>query len=202
MRAPNGTTVVDIDTQDEAEVQSAQEKFGASPVIVRTGGDKFHIYYRHNGERRRIRPFFGHEIDLLGEGGYCVAPPSIRPGGGAYRFIKGGISDLATLPTIRQGALDELIPRRGLSPRPPPPTSPATNLAPVGAILDGERGTQLFRFAVALRRCSDVRRCAACLQAIQRRAVLPPQQEAKYIAPRKAYGGTRRKAASCCWASR
>ena len=89
----NGTTVVDIDTQDEAEVQWAQEKFGASPVIVRTGGDKFHIYYRHNGERRRIRPFFGHEIDLLGEGGYCVAPPSIRPGGGAYRFIKGGISN-------------------------------------------------------------------------------------------------------------
>ena len=143
----NGLTVVDIDTQDYAEVEWALEKFGASPVIVRTGSGKYHIYYRHNVERRRIRPFPEHEIDLLGDGGYCVAPPSIRPGGGAYTFIKGSIADLAMLPTIRKGALDELVPCRRATSHPPQPTSAVDRPAPAGAIREGDRNNKMFLFA-------------------------------------------------------
>ena len=89
-------TVVDIDTQDESELKWSLDTFGESPIVVRTGSGKHHIYYRHDGEPRRIRPFPGREIDLLGSNGYCVAPPSVRPGGEAYRFIQ------ATSPICRR----------------------------------------------------------------------------------------------------
>jgi hypothetical protein len=37
---------------------------------------KFHCYYQFNGERRRIRPWQGRDIDLPGTGGMVIAPPS------------------------------------------------------------------------------------------------------------------------------
>jgi hypothetical protein len=101
--------VVDIDSPEGKELDWALDTFGRSPIVVRTGSGKHHVWYRHGGERRRIRPIPGHEIDLLGEGGYSVAPPSIRPGGGKYEFLAGSLADVAKLPPIRPEALQELI---------------------------------------------------------------------------------------------
>ncbi|GEP57329.1 bifunctional DNA primase/polymerase [Reyranella soli] len=101
----NGLTVVDIDSQVDAEVRHAINTYGDSPVIVQTASGKAHLYYRHAGERRSIRPDKGHPIDILGEGGLAVAPPSERPTGGRYRFLRGGLDDLRKLPKIRPGAL-------------------------------------------------------------------------------------------------
>jgi Bifunctional DNA primase/polymerase, N-terminal len=50
-------TVLDVDTTDETVLSDALARHGTSPLIVRTGSGKFHAYYRHNGERRRIRPW-------------------------------------------------------------------------------------------------------------------------------------------------
>jgi hypothetical protein len=87
----NRLTVVDIDSTADVELQHALDRYGDSPVIVRTATGKAHAYYRHNGERRRIRPDRSHPIDLLGEGGLCIAPPSTRPNEAAYRFLRGGL---------------------------------------------------------------------------------------------------------------
>ena len=71
-------TVADVDRLPTPELQYALDTFGQSPVIVRTASGKHHAYYRHGGERRQIRPDKAHPIDILGEGGFCVAPPSAR----------------------------------------------------------------------------------------------------------------------------
>jgi hypothetical protein len=83
-------TVLDIDIADENVLATALDRHGPSPIIVRTGSGKFHALYRHNGERRSIRPW-GKEvvpIDLLGATGLCIAPPSIGAKGHSMKLSK------------------------------------------------------------------------------------------------------------------
>jgi hypothetical protein len=134
----NGLTVVDIDSSTDAELQHALSTYGDSPIIVQTASGKHHAYYHHNGERRRIRPDKSHPIDILGEGGLCVAPPSTRSGG-RYEFVRGGLANLANLPTIRRGALENLEP------------APVEKVdGSVGAAPIGRRNDSLFRLALAM----------------------------------------------------
>ena len=72
----NGITVLDIDTSDERVLVRALDRHGHTPLVARTASGKHHAYYRYNGERRRIRPWPGREIDLLARGGMVIAPPS------------------------------------------------------------------------------------------------------------------------------
>jgi Bifunctional DNA primase/polymerase, N-terminal/Primase C terminal 1 (PriCT-1) len=138
----NGLTVVDIDSPADAELQYALTTYGDSPIIVQTASGKYHAYYRHDGERRRIKPDKAHPIDILGEGGLCVAPPSARPSGGKYEFLRGGLADLGRLPKIRSGVLQKHEPLNfGVSPQ-------ANDNA--AAIDRGQRNDRLFKLAVAL----------------------------------------------------
>ena len=93
-------TGLDIDTTNENVFADALQRHGETPVKVRTASGKFHAWYRHNGERRRIRPFGNLPIDLLGQDGLIVAPPS-HVTKGNYAFIEGGLDDLDRLPVMR-----------------------------------------------------------------------------------------------------
>ena len=97
----NRLTIVDLDTADPAIIEEGERLFGASPVLWQTGGGKYAMAYRHNGEPRLIRPFgkSGPQIDLLG-GGLCVAPPS-RGAKQQYQIIRGTLADLDRLPVAR-----------------------------------------------------------------------------------------------------
>jgi hypothetical protein len=143
----NSLTVIDVDSRDERELAWALDNFGASPVIVRTGSGKFHAWYRYAGERRRIRPFQGHEIDVLGENGYAVAPPSVRPSGGQYEFISGGLEDLAGLPPIRSS------PRAGL--REPAQKADTGQPSDTTTVQPGNRNAALFDCARVLARAAS-----------------------------------------------
>jgi len=94
-------TVLDIDTSDERLLADALSRHGPTPIIVRTASGKWHAWYRHSNERRRIRPW-GDDlpIDLLGTGGFVIAPPSATHLG-HYEFIQGSLDDLASLPSMR-----------------------------------------------------------------------------------------------------
>src|SRR5262249_55075906 len=94
----NRITVLDVDSSDELVLADALDRHGKSAVIARTGSGKFHVWYRHNGERRRIRPWRRLPIDLLG-GGFVVAPPS-QVKQGQYQFIQGSLDDLDRLPVL------------------------------------------------------------------------------------------------------
>lgn len=93
-------TVLDIDEASETLLAEALLKFGDTKIIARTASGKFHAWYRHNGERRKIRvPGLGGPVDVLG-GGFALAPPSIT-GIGEYQFIQGSLADVASLPVMR-----------------------------------------------------------------------------------------------------
>lgn len=104
----SGITVVDIDRPGEEQLEWALETFGRSPIVVRTGSGKHHIYFRYNREPSQHLKLPGRKIDILGDGSLCVVPPSIRPGQGRYEFITGDLSLLDTLPTIDPDALQRL----------------------------------------------------------------------------------------------
>jgi hypothetical protein len=115
----SGITVLDVDVANENILAAALDRHGSSPLIVRTGSGKFHALYRHNGERRSIRPW-GKElkIDILGATGLCIAPPSIGANG-QYEIIEGSPDDLDRLPIMR-GLEDRLYHHDHAGPRPQP----------------------------------------------------------------------------------
>lgn len=130
---------VDIDTAGAAALGQAIERFGETPIVIRTASGKSKLWFRHNGEGRLIRPIRGLEIDVLGAG-LTVAPPSRRDDlGASYSFLQGGLDDLGRLPAIRPGALD----------------SAASKGAE--AVQRGERNRRLFLWCMAeARRCDDL----------------------------------------------
>ena len=113
--ARNRITVLDVDSTDERIFADAINYHGDTPVKVQTGSGKFHALYRFNGECRRIRKIGEAPIDILGAGGYVIAPPSVTAKG-TYRFIEGGLDDLDRLPIMRGLAIDAYVePQRQIS---------------------------------------------------------------------------------------
>jgi Bifunctional DNA primase/polymerase, N-terminal len=144
----NGITDLDVDAADRGLLQEALERHGESPIIVETASGKFHIWYRHNGERRSIRKLareiWGRDvpIDILGSG-LSVAPPTINSKG-QYRFIRGGLEDVARLTTIRGLPSEEIVlPDDVLEEVPPEDVL----LQPV--IREGQRDNMLWRACMA-----------------------------------------------------
>jgi hypothetical protein len=95
----NGVTALDVDEPGDKPLHRALDRHGETPIIVRTASGKHHAWFRHNGERRAVRPEPGNEIDILG-GGMVIAPPSQGPKGN-YQFISGSLDDLGRLPVMR-----------------------------------------------------------------------------------------------------
>ena len=54
-----------------------------------TGGGGRHLYFAHPGEPCPSRVGLLPGLDLRGDGGYVVAPPSVHPSGRAYRWREG-----------------------------------------------------------------------------------------------------------------
>lgn len=86
--ATNHLFVLDIDFRDGNAVQSRDdliEQYGPIPDTceVETGSGR-HVFFAFDGTRlpRQLAP----GIDLKGNGGYVVAPPSIHPSGKVYTF--------------------------------------------------------------------------------------------------------------------
>lgn len=101
----SGLTVLDVDDPSPTALNTALARFGDTPIVIKTGSGNYQAWYKHNGENRMIRPLIDEpdysKIDILG-GGFCVAPPSVRPdkGRGSYEWIQGDLNDLDILPCL------------------------------------------------------------------------------------------------------
>src|SRR5262249_44394084 len=130
-------TVLDVDTTDERILAEAINRHGKTRLIARSGSGHFQAWYRHNGERRRIRPDRNVPIDILGAG-FVVAPPS-QSAKGSYQFLSGSLDDLARL-SVMQNV----------------PVEAWDNSRLVAEIKQGQRNSKLFSECLeAARHCDD-----------------------------------------------
>jgi len=133
-------TIVDMDDTDPAIIGEGERLFGCPPLLWRTGGGKFAMPFRHNGEGRRIRLIRSLPIDLLG-GGFAVAPPSAGETR-AYEIIRGTLADLDRLPVARiPDEIAKLVPTGDR----------------IGPIPKGERNKELFNYCNrVVNRCDTI----------------------------------------------
>jgi hypothetical protein len=91
--AVSGLVVLDVDpAHGGAESLAALEaEHDPLPPTIEavTGGGGWHLYFRHPGGELRNRAGLRPGLDLRGDGGYIVAPPSIHPNGQPYRWRSG-----------------------------------------------------------------------------------------------------------------
>jgi len=102
----SGLVVVDVVPRHGGaeSLQQAEREHAPLPPTVEaaTGGGGRHLYFAHPGGLLRNRVGILPGIDLRGDGGCVVAPPSLHPGGRRYRWAAGrapGEVGLAPLPS-------------------------------------------------------------------------------------------------------
>lgn len=143
----SGVLVLDLDRKNGhdgvAELQTLAKKHGTIPrtACARTAGGGLHLLFRHVpgiGNRTGILP----GVDVRGEGGYIVAPPSVGANGTAYAWAVEPSEALVDCPAW---GLDLI---RGANGAERPRHEP---LAPGELIPQGERNDRLFRLAASLR---------------------------------------------------
>lgn len=102
--AVSSLIVVDVDPKHggEESLDALQASHGPLPLTpeVRTGGGGRHLYFRHPGGSVRNRVGFALGLDLRGDGGVIVAPPSVHPSSHLYQWVGAfpKLSDFAASP--------------------------------------------------------------------------------------------------------
>ncbi len=118
--ALSGLVVLDVDPDKggEASLAELEARFGPLPptLVVRTGGGGRHLWFRHPGEPVPCAVGLRPGLDVRGDGGYVVAPPSIHPSGRPYRFEESTAREPAPLPGWLLALLAEARPRPGHPP--------------------------------------------------------------------------------------
>ena len=81
----SGLVVLDVDPRHGgiASLERWERDHGALPPTVesQTGGGGRHLYFAHPGREVRNRAGLAPGLDLRGDGGVIVVPPSIHPSG-------------------------------------------------------------------------------------------------------------------------
>lgn len=81
--------VIDIDSRKGATPHGIVAQ-NPSNFIAKTGGGGFHLYYSRPDAENVPNRVDKSGIDIRGDGGYVVAPPSIHPSGTQYDWLKAG----------------------------------------------------------------------------------------------------------------
>jgi hypothetical protein len=141
----SGVVVVDIDPRHHGDhaLAELEQRHGDLPwtAVVETPSGGVHVYLAHPGGRiANSASRIGLGIDVRGDGGLALLPPS-RRADGCYRWALGGPGGVPSMPA----AWAELL-------RPPPGDAPGSTRRPSGA--DSPPGTS--------------RRLAGILSALQR----------------------------------
>ncbi|MBI4369725.1 MAG: bifunctional DNA primase/polymerase [Elusimicrobia bacterium] len=88
----SGIMVLDIDSRHGGEESFAklEAAHGKTPQTLEclTGGGGRHLYFIHPGAPVKNKIGFMPGLDIRGDGGYVVAPPSVHISGGLYQWKK------------------------------------------------------------------------------------------------------------------
>ena len=88
----SGVVVLDVDPRHDGEASlkvliEADDGLLETPTS-RTGGGGYHFFFQHPGGRLANKVNVLPGIDIRGDGGYVVAPPSIHVSGEVYSWIR------------------------------------------------------------------------------------------------------------------
>src|SRR3954452_18960082 len=133
-------TVLDIDSEDAMKLAAGR---GLPPTPRVRTGKGWHLYFAHepglgNFQRRDDLP----GIDLRGDGGYVVAPPSVHKSGALYTWYD---ESLAFAP------LSAWVPRRAENRQAPGKARDVHDT--IHGVESGRRDQSLFQYACSLRAC-------------------------------------------------
>lgn len=136
--------VLDVDAGHDGYESLADliVKYGPLPEtpVSKTGGGGEHIFFKHPGiEVRNSAGKIGKGLDIRGDGGYVVAPPSIHPNGSRYEWVvKPSQTPLADMPDW----MIELLQER----------NEIKESQTTGEYISGERNNALTKLAGGMRR--------------------------------------------------
>lgn len=143
--AISGALVLDIDPRHGGDDSLAilEASFGKLPETptVLTGGGGLHIYFRHPGtEIPNSAGRVGPGIDVRGDGGYVIAPPSVHESGNLYHWEVSSRIDELTIADTPQGLVDLILALVRNS-------NSAKGFEPPAEFKDGARNEYLYRSA-------------------------------------------------------
>lgn len=140
----SGVVVLDIDKEHGGyeSLTALVLKYGKlpeTPVSV-TGSGGEHVFFKHPGiEIRNSAGKLGPGLDIRGDGGYVVAPPSLHPNGNTYEWrVKPSETPLAEMPEWMMELLKE--------------AQPVQVKQEGGKVVEGGRNEYLTKMAGAMRR--------------------------------------------------
>lgn len=129
--------VVDIDDPKGWNEVKKNVNVPSDTVIVRTGSGGTHLYFQANGNRvSNSQSAIAPGVDIRGEGGYVIAPPSVHASGKLYEFLSRSDAELADFPAAL------LVRTKKTAP-------PSGNCE---AVVEGGRDSFLFSVGIANRR--------------------------------------------------
>ena len=140
--------VIDEDIDAEKDVDGTlsmrqwEKSHGELPETVTaiTGRGGVHLYYRYEGSDIGNRAGLLEGVDVRGEGGYVIAPPSIHPNGTEYQW-EAGPDEIELAPLNEK--VRELLGAGS-------DTRQAKHYVAPSVINNGERNDQLYRMACSL----------------------------------------------------
>lgn len=160
----SGLVVLDVDfrTGGDQSLAALTAKHGGLPETpcVATGNG-LHYYFEHPGEQVRCSAGrIGPGLDLRGDGGYVVAPPSVHASGKPYTWLV---------------ACDPVPMPAWLTTHELPTLRPVADTPDIlSGVVEGERDVELFRLACKLRRADVPRDVAEELVLRAAAACVPP----------------------------
>jgi Bifunctional DNA primase/polymerase, N-terminal len=110
--AASGIVVLDVDPRNGgdkgyAQLQQDLPSAFAKVLKVRSGSGGTHLYFQHPGRNVACRANLRPGIDVRGDDGYIVAPPSLHVTGARYRFVS---NSGLLVPPLSQALCDVIAP--------------------------------------------------------------------------------------------
>ena len=87
----SGVWVLDVDDLDGLDSMVAEHGELPHTLTAQTGSGGQHWWFTHPDEQIANRAGFWPGLDVRGEGGYVVVPPSLHPNGNAYVWLTSGV---------------------------------------------------------------------------------------------------------------
>jgi hypothetical protein len=163
--AISGFWVLDVDPEGEAQIRCLEAEYGALPPTreVITGRGGCHLWFRYTGAIQSSAGRVAPGVDVRGDGGYVLVPPSLHKNGRTYRFVTDAWLELAIAPQwlvaltrknrplISERAVAKIkVPGRALSAGAYGKAALAAEIAALATVLPGGRNHALNRAAFVL----------------------------------------------------